>query len=587
MELPIQAPTSAMIRDPNAADMEARKGAIKRWPDGVFWEKGLKIKPSERLVVDLPLSPGRAIVQIQADANDIYIVEAMDSAGKVTELWRAPSLDKVWGLTTRKSGHVDIPPGTEKMRVRGKDGDSAYAVSWVAVTRVFSFRLLHIAGGLWLLWVLLTLLATMGPGARTRGVSTRLLAGWARADTALAMVLCFYNLFVASLITVAAGLILLLLWLVAVLIKRSITLTAMAGLTCALLYFLVITPVVKTVVRARVERLQVLDLEHRLKPHGQPDINADGIRLMGESKDVREQDFNIIFLGDSFTYGWSLEYEDTFTSKLEEITRSSQCQRKVRALNFGWPGASPIVAQRLLRQVGKRYKPDLVVYNLDMTDFRDDLLYEDALERNGWELEPDVPTLIWQAARYFMLAITDDRDKVDRLQSSLRQAAAPASSKRPYVPSERFFPLMYPLRETQARMEAGTMKYLEQIRAYSKETLGVPMAMIIFPRACQYSKREAPRNWEHDCPVMGEYVLEPNRYLAQAKGKLGYPVFDLLPDFKSAKQFPLYLEDDPHWNPVGARQAARAAARYLMESKLIPCTPKTAEPLLGLPLVEQ
>ena len=578
VELPTQAPATAVIRDPGATAKEARTVPLKRWPDGVYWERGQIFKPAERLIVDSTLDPGQVILQVQTDANDIYIVEAMTGAGKVTELWRSAPLNNVWGLTTRKSPGVSLPPDTHKLRVRAKGGDAAYAVSWVAVTPVFTFRLVHVAATLWLLFGFLSLLSACGPVKPVRAVGANLLAGWARVDTAAAVVLCFLNLFTASLITVVSGLILLLIWLAAVLLKRSFALTAVATLTSVGLYFLVITPVVKTVVRDRVERLQVLDLEHRLKPHGQPDINADGVRLMGEAKDLREQDFNIIFLGDSFTYGWSLEYEDTFTSRVEEIAASSQCEAKVRALNFGWPGASPIVAQRLLRQVGKRYKPDLVVYNLDMTDFRDDLLYEDALQREGWELEPDVPTLIWQATRYFLLGISDDRTRVDQLQAALRPVAAPMSSDRPTVPNERFFPLMYPLKETRARMERGTIKYLKQIRAFSEETLGVPMAMIIFPRACQYSKTEAPRNWEHDCPVLGEYVLEPNRYLAEIKDKLGFPMFDLLPDFKSTNQFPLYLEDDPHWNVAGAKHAARAAARYLMENKLIPCKPAAPTP---------
>ena len=576
VELPRQQPAEVQIRDPDAADDKERKPRtekLRRWAEGVYWSKGLLFKPEERVVAPLAGTPSRAIFEIQADANDIYIIEAITPAGEIVELWRAAAQPKGWGLTTRRSPPVDLPAGTREVRVRAKGGDAQFAMCWLAITPVLSFHLWQIAAGLWLLFLVLTAVAVKAPLPRLGSLATDLLSGWARVDTPLAAALGLFNLFHATPVTLAAGLTLLLLWLAAALLKRSPLKAAMAALTCVALYFLVVGPVVRTVVRARVERLQVLNLEHRLKPHGQPDINADGVRLKGESDQLRQEDFNIIFLGDSFTYGWRLEYEETFTSQLEKIAGASACKQKVRAINFGWPGASPIVALRLLRQVGAAYKPDLVVYNLDMTDFRDDLLYEDSLEKKGWQLSPDVPTLLWQMVRYSLHEAYGDNGVADRLQAAVRRDAGKPSA-RPGVPGERFFPLLYPLKDTQAKMERGTMKYLEQLRALSKETLKVPMAMVVFPRACQYSKTEAPRNWEHDCPVLGEYVKEPNRYLASNKEKLGFPVIDLLPEFEASKIFPLYLEDDPHWTPAGARLAASTAARRLMAEGLIPCQPK-------------
>jgi hypothetical protein len=46
---------------------------------------------------------------------------------------------------------------------------------------------------------------------------------------------------------------------------------------------------------------------------------------------------------------------------------------------------------------------------------------------------------------------------------------------------------------------------------------------------------------------------------------------DLLPAFETSKTFPLFLEDDPHWNREGARLAARTAAKAIHRLGLIPC----------------
>ena len=53
--------------------------------------------------------------------------------------------------------------------------------------------------------------------------------------------------------------------------------------------------------------------------------------------------------------------------------------------------------------------------------------------------------------------------------------------------------------------------------------------------------------------------------------KLPYPVFSLLPDFESSEEFPLFLGHDPHWNPAGARLAARSVVRLLTDEGLVPC----------------
>jgi hypothetical protein len=70
---------------------------------------------------------------------------------------------------------------------------------------------------------------------------------------------------------------------------------------------------------------------------------------------------------------------------------------------------------------------------------------------------------------------------------------------------------------------------------------------------------------------MGPWVREPFRYFRQQGDRLPYPVLDTLPAFESADEFPLFREDDPHWNEAGARLMAETVARWTAESGLIPC----------------
>ena len=116
------------------------------------------------------------------------------------------------------------------------------------------------------------------------------------------------------------------------------------------------------------------------------------------------------------------------------------------------------------------------------------------------------------------------------------------------------------------------VRNLSRIHRYAEDVLGIPAAVIVLPRAYQHSRLESPRNWERSrYEVGGPFVREPFRYFEESKGDLDYPVFELLSAFEAATQFPLYFENDPHWNPDGARVAGQAAARHLREAGLVPC----------------
>jgi len=575
LPLPTLTPTALKVVDRHAQRGEAGQPALfSREADGVSWERGRRLWPFEKLCLTLKRVPGHGIIRLQADANDTYLVEAHLGGDRRVELWRARPLPSARGLATRTSPVLRLPDMAADggLRITAQGGDSNFAVGALSLTPVVPFSLLHLGALLWLLWLCLLAVERWTPG---RAMAAATLRGWARVDAPLAAALCTAALFEASLLLVAAAAAALAFWLAARLLVRKPLGALVLGVTCAALYFLVIGPVVNRVVRGNVEKLQTLDLEHRLRPHSEPDINADGLRFKGEAADMRPGDFNVLFLGDSFTFGWKLPYEQSYPAQLERLL-AGRCKQRVRAVNFGWPGASPVLAHRLLRQVGASYRPDLVLYNLDMTDFRDDLLYEQNLANKGQALRPDVPALLWYAARHGLVQLLGP-GPVARLQGALRgpgRATDPADA----FPEARFFPLIGPLAETRPFMERGTMRHLRALHAHARDQLQVPFAVMVIPRACQYSDREAPQNWEHDCPVKGQYVKEPNRYLASVKGQLGFPLHDMLPGFERSQTFPLYLKDDPHWNAAGAALAARLTAGALIKEGLLPCdAPPAAE----------
>lgn len=96
------------------------------------------------------------------------------------------------------------------------------------------------------------------------------------------------------------------------------------------------------------------DIDHRMEPNGKA-INSDGIRYPLEADMVRTDDVNVLFLGDSFVYGFGLAPHKALPVVLEGMAREKLPDRRINIINFGWTSSSPYLSLRLLRDIGARY----------------------------------------------------------------------------------------------------------------------------------------------------------------------------------------------------------------------------------------
>jgi energy-coupling factor transporter transmembrane protein EcfT len=332
---------------------------------------------------------------------------------------------------------------------------------------------------------------------------------------------------------------------------------------------LIVPWIFESAITTRLAKLHDLTVDHRPRPGGE--INADRIRFSGTASDLADEDFVVLFLGDSFTFGETLDYDDAYPYVFERIVSRFDCTARVRSVNAGWVSASPLLALRLLREIGPEYRPDLVVYALDMTDFHDDLRYERRL-REGGDLEIDAGEAFVQLLVRGLPGLSAYGSRLRELRDAFRSRDEDGKEGQVPLPRDRFFATAQPLEESEADIERGVIRNLDQLHDFSMETLGAPVALVIYPRAYQYSMEESPRSWEsHRYEAMGPWVREPFRYFREKGDRLPYPVLDTLFAFENADEFPLFREDDPHWNEAGARLMAETVARWTAESGLIPC----------------
>lgn len=290
----------------------------------------------------------------------------------------------------------------------------------------------------------------------------------------------------------------------------------------------------------------VLDPDHLpTNTKAKAGFNSHALRCEHEPADFGPDDLNVIFLGDSFTFGMKLKPRQTFAHKVEARLRKAFPQDTLQVANFGWISSSPLLSYRRLVDIGEEYHPDLVVLCLDMTDFRDDLKWRAMLDRRG----------IFRLIRHLPMTM-----------ASLR-AVAPGIYKRIYfgttgMPEQRFFMSEAPLDDSREHMQA-LVENLARIDGWCRQH-DARFVLIVLPRTYQYSDKEARESKEADeYTHLGPHSLEPFRFFEELAPQVDYPIHSLLKAFQETAVFPTAHETDPHWNDAGASVAARALTPLL------------------------
>ncbi len=105
-------------------------------------------------------------------------------------------------------------------------------------------------------------------------------------------------------------------------------------------------------------------------------INEIGLR--GPAPQSAPGFFRIAAIGDSFTYGWGVNYEETW---LYQLSNTLKCQGKsVEILNLGSPGSNPAMYADVAERALSLLQPDLVVVAVVQTD---DLLCQSLTGRSA------------------------------------------------------------------------------------------------------------------------------------------------------------------------------------------------------------
>lgn len=278
----------------------------------------------------------------------------------------------------------------------------------------------------------------------------------------------------------------------------------------------------------------------------------------------------ILMLGDSFTEGDGVEYHETFSAGLQRMLDTAGLPARWEVINGGVGSYAPMVEYLYLCNGGLALQPDLVVLNLDLSDFFDDLGYRalarfDAGGRPVAVRAPDEPPPA-NTLSAGLIGIKDFfkehtrlynfvRLRIDRYLEGSRHTIDMSGDLR-----YDKYAMLRPGNHLDLRQEgATTFAMLDRIR----DTLaarGIPLLVTVYPYGHQVRTDEwvAGRQfWGFRPDTL--YGSEPQEEIERICSERGIVVANLCRAFRdrAATVHPLYHDYNGHWVAAGHEIVAR------------------------------
>ncbi|MHC5065024.1 MAG: SGNH/GDSL hydrolase family protein [Planctomycetota bacterium] len=107
---------------------------------------------------------------------------------------------------------------------------------------------------------------------------------------------------------------------------------------------------------------------HALSPVGTRWINSDGLREP-ELGEKQADEYRILHIGESSTFGFGVQYQQTYSFLLEERLDATKPELEIRSLNAGVPGYTTLQGVQFLLRRSEKFAPDMVTLYFGFNDF--------------------------------------------------------------------------------------------------------------------------------------------------------------------------------------------------------------------------
>ncbi len=253
--------------------------------------------------------------------------------------------------------------------------------------------------------------------------------------------------------------------------------------------------------------------------------------------------YRTAILGDSFTFGEGVYFEDTYSEKLAQILQNESFfkNRQIEVLNLGVGGYNTTQEAALLDEFVSQLKPDLVILGLTLNDAEPYLFTPqgpDGLLRRPREKEAPEEIALFQRPPTWM--------RISRFARLLWQKRENALISQQTV---RYYRSLF--KEDSPGWQA-MQKALEEISLWSKSHQ-TPVFVLIFPLLY---------NLKEDYPF-----TKIHTQVAQTLQKFSLPCVNLLPDLTKYEDATLWVHPtDQHPNEIVHQIAAQKLAEKILAS---------------------
>lgn len=225
--------------------------------------------------------------------------------------------------------------------------------------------------------------------------------------------------------------------------------------------------------------LNVLFEGHNVK------TNSRGLRADAEYKPGKQKHATrIICLGASPTFGWGVEYRDTYPYRLQQLLRQDSPDTNIEVINAGMIGYSSYQGKLFLENEILRYSPDIITVSYVINDVD---RYRFFLN-NG---KPDNEASPFSPERIFLTKLF----RKSRLYNLLEKAVLYAQSKR-----KNFYDRAAAVNFPRPRVSGKDYRHnLEEVIRIARENkiklifVKIPVNLPLPPRVGEYARQDAEK----------------------------------------------------------------------------------------------
>jgi hypothetical protein len=319
-------------------------------------------------------------------------------------------------------------------------------------------------------------------------------------------------------------------------------------------------------------------------------FNSRGLRGPEYPFEKPRNEYRVLFLGDSFTEGYSVHFHDLFSKRLELALNADGRKARYCCINAGTGGYSTDQELLFFMSEGRRYDPDLTVLMFYENDLMDNVVSrtqrgtEKPLFRlTGGELaagnlplaEPAAPAApspesmwAWAARTSYLLGLGSySARQVAFVASMFRRKASTMRSGYSIPPGFGMWAEREPAEVQDAWRLTGAL--IGALRERVQEAGGRLLVFYVPSQAAVY-----PRLWRtmrnlYGLPAAGWRIEQVAVRLADCCARQGIELLDPTAEFRAEGERlagmgeRLYYPVDGHWNREGHRLAARILDRHI------------------------